>query len=96
MKYGLSSETYIKIKQITEKYSKYTFKIFGSRARGNYKINSDIDIAVENCIDEKDKFNIKNDFDKLDIPYMVDLVFIEDIKKKEFLKSVIQEAIKYE
>ena len=96
MKYGLSDETYNKIKKIVKKYGKYEFKIFGSRARGDYKINSDIDIVVENCIEDREKFEIRNEIDKLDIPYTIDLVFIEEIKKEEFLNSIKKEAIKYE
>ena len=46
MKFGLSEESYNKIKDIVNKYNKYQFKIFGSRARGDYKLASDIDIAV--------------------------------------------------
>lgn len=96
MKYGLSEETYNKIKNIVKKYNEYEFKLFGSRARGDYKENSDIDIVVINCLDSKDKFNIKNQIDLLDIPYTIDLVFIEDIVKQEFLDSIKKEAIKYE
>lgn len=96
MKYGLSKETYNKIKNIVKKYNEYEFKLFGSRARGDYKENSDIDIVVINCLDLKDKFNIKNEIDLLDIPYTIDLVFIEDIVKQEFLDSIKKEAIKYE
>ena len=63
MKYGLSEETYKKIKLLVDKYSNYQFKIFGSRARGDFKYNSDIDIAIEGNISNNDKFNICNDFD---------------------------------
>lgn len=96
MKYGISEETYYKIKELIEKYNTYEFKIFGSRARGDYKVNSDIDIAITNSINEKDKFNIRNEFDLLDIPYTIDLVFIQDITKKEFLKSIEKDGVKYE
>lgn len=88
MKYGLSEEIYNKIKEIIEKYNKYEFKIFGSRARGDYKINSDIDIVVINCLDSEEKFNIKNEIDLLDIPYTIDLIFIEEITKEELLNSI--------
>lgn len=37
MKYGLLQQTYNKIIQLIKKYSIYEFKIFGSRARGDYK-----------------------------------------------------------
>ena len=61
MKFGLSDDIYEKIKKIADKYNKYKFKIFGSRARGDYRSNSDIDIAIEGNIDKKDKFNIVNE-----------------------------------
>ncbi|MCI8362774.1 MAG: nucleotidyltransferase domain-containing protein [Clostridia bacterium] len=88
VRYGLSDEVYSKIKEIVKKYNNYKFKIFGSRARGDYKKNSDIDIAIANCIEDKEKFDIKNEFDLLEIPYMIDLIFIEDITKKELLDSI--------
>lgn len=96
MKYGLSEETYNKIKNVIKKYSNYEFKIFGSRARGDYKENSDIDIVVINCLDSKAKFNIKNEIDLLDIPYTIDLIFIEDISKKELLESIKKDGVEYE
>lgn len=88
IKYGLSEEIYNKIKEIVKKYNNYEFKIFGSRARGDYKKNSDIDIAISNCLKDKEKFDIKNEFDLLEIPYMIDLIFVEDITKKELLDSI--------
>ena len=93
MKFGLSEDTYIKLKKVINKYSNYKFKIFGSRARGDYKNNSDIDIAIEGNINKSEKFNILNDFDMLDIPYTMDIVFIQDINKKEFLESIIKEGV---
>lgn len=94
MEFGLTEPTYNKIRYLVQKYNKYTFKIFGSRARGDYKKGSDIDIAVEGCTDNKDKFSIMNDFDLIDIPYQIDLVFIDDIKKQEFLKSIERDGKK--
>lgn len=96
MKYGLSDETYHKIKALVEKYNQYEFKIFGSRARGDYKINSDIDMVVIDCLDNEEKFKIKNEMDLLNIPYTIDLIFIEDITKKELLDSIQKEAKRYE
>lgn len=96
VRYGLSNEVYSKIKEIVKKYNNYEFIIFGSRARGDYKINSDIDIAVKNCLEDKEKFNIRNEFDLLDIHYMIDLIFIEDITKEELLNSIERDGKKYE
>ena len=96
MKFGLTDETFKKIKNVVDKFRNYDFFVFGSRARGDYKKNSDIDIVVKNCIDEKEKFNVKNEMDLLNIPYTIDLIFIEDITKKEFLESIERDEVKYE
>lgn len=91
--FGLSDEIYSKIIKIAKKY-KYEFLIFGSRAKGNYKNNSDIDIAVKGNITDKEEMAIRNDFDILDIPYTVDIVFMSKIEKIELLKSIEREGIK--
>lgn len=91
MRYGLSEEIYIKIKKIEDKYSKYQFKIFGSRARGDYKKDSDIDIAIFGDIKDEEQYKILNEFDLLDIPYTFDIVFVKKITKKEFIDSILRE-----
>lgn len=87
MKFGLSEEVNNLIKRIAEKYQ-YTMKVFGSRATGKYRYNSDIDIAVFGNVSSIDKFNIMNDFDLLDIPYKIDLVFMCELEKEEFIKEI--------
>jgi len=95
MKYGLTEETYNKIKKVIESNNKYIFKLFGSRARGDYKKNSDIDIAVFKNVPEKDEFKIKNEIDEIDIIYKIDLVFIKDKTKPELLKSIEKEGVEF-
>ena len=46
-------------------------------------------------VDAKTKFNIMNDFDMLDIPYMVDLVFTKDVTKKELLESIERDGVNF-
>ena len=92
MKFGLSEDIYIKILNIVKKYE-YNFKIFGSRAKGNFKNFSDIDIAIFENVVEKDEFKIRNEFDLLDIPYTIDLVFVNCDTKKELLNSIIKEGV---
>ncbi len=95
MKYGLNEETYNSIKEIAKKNSKYKFKIFGSRAKGTYKSNSDIDIAIFEDVTQEDKFKIKNEIDELNIIYKIDLVFIEENIKKELLESIKREGVEF-
>lgn len=89
---GLSKEIIDSIKEIIKEY-KYNFKLFGSRARGDYKNSSDIDIAIFKDVTEADEYKIKNQFDLLDIPYTIDLVFINNNTRKELLDSIIKEGI---
>lgn len=34
-----------------------------------------------------------NDFDLLDIPYQIDLIFIKDVSKKGFLESIERDGV---
>ena len=96
MKFGLTDETYQKIKDVINKYQEYTFKVFGSRARGDFKHNSDIDIAVEGEINREKQIEIMNSFDLLDIPYMLDIVFICELQKEELIESIKRDGVVYE
>ena len=88
--FGLSEKIYKDIIDITKMYE-CKFILFGSRARGDYKENSDIDIAVEGNINEKMEYSIRNKFDLLNIPYTIDIIFLSKETKEE-----LQEAIKKE
>lgn len=91
--FGLSNNIYNQILYIVKKYN-YKFILFGSRARGDYKENSDIDIAILDEIDEKTEYKIRNEFDLLDIPYTIDIVFIKRGIKKELKESIEREGVK--
>lgn len=91
--YGIREEIYEKITNISKKYKNYIFLLFGSRARGNYKKNSDIDIAICGNVSNVDEANIKNEFDMIDMEYMVDLVFIKNVKNEEFLRNIKSEGV---
>lgn len=54
-------------------------KIFGSRARGNYKKNSDIDIAVKFL--QPIQGILAEDFEKSNFPYSVDIINFETAGK---------------
>lgn len=93
MKFGLKEEIFNKIEEIVKENRKYKFKIFGSRAKGTYKNASDIDIAVFKNVSKEDEYKIGNQFDLLDIIYKIDLVFIDENIKKEFLEEILKEGI---
>lgn len=95
MKFGLTEEIYNSLKRIIENYQQYDFKIFGSRARGDYKKTSDIDIAIFENVKKEDEYSIRNEIDQLNIIYKIDMVFVTDKTKKELLKSIKEEGVEF-
>lgn len=93
MKYGLKQEIQEQIQNIVDKNQKYKFKLFGSRARGDYKKTSDIDIAIFENVEKEEEYKIRNEFDELDIIYKIDLVFVHKKTKKELLNSIIRDGV---
>ena len=89
--YGLSNKLLDEIKYIKNKTNKKLL-IFGSRARGDYKENSDIDIAVIDNVSQKEKYEIMDEFDKIDSELKIDLVFVQNIENKMFLDSIKREG----
>lgn len=95
MKYGLKDEIIKDIREIIIKYKKYKFKLFGSRARGDYRETSDIDIAIFEDVSREDEYRIRDDFDKLDIIFKIDLVFINKNIKQELLNSIKRDGVDF-
>ena len=91
--FGLSDEIINKIKNVGIKNNVEIY-IFGSRARGDYKYNSDIDIVIKEYIMQDKEYRILNDIDKIDTEYKIDVVFIQNVKNKQFLNSIEKESIK--
>jgi len=61
------------VKDILSDYP-YTFYAFGSRARGNPKFLSDLDLCFFESIPSSILFRIEESFEESDLPYKVDLV----------------------
>ena len=85
--YGLSKEI-IETLKIIEKNNNIKIYIFGSRARGDYKEYSDIDLCITEEIDQKKRYKIMDDVDKIMTHHKIDLIFIQDVKNEEFIKNI--------
>lgn len=76
------------VRKIIEKHglSQVTY-VFGSRARGDHKKYSDLDLLLkqENSLETSALVALKNDFESSDLPFTVDIVewskIAEDFKK---------------
>ena len=101
MKFGLDEKVVKDIVSILEKYSEVESAwvesacIFGSRARGDYRKGSDIDIALfgENLtfqINTKIYFEI----DDLYLPYKIDLINFNSLGEDDKIKdSILKEGV---
>ena len=74
--FGLTARDMQTIRAIFAKYTEITLVyVFGSRAKGNYRKGSDLDLAVMSPnIREKIIRRLKNDFEESSLPFTVDLV----------------------
>lgn len=88
--FGIPSDTITEITNILNRYPEiYCAKIFGSRAMGNYKRYSDIDIAIFAPESQYLCAHVKDEIDDLYVIYTFDIVHYQMITN-EALKSHIQ------
>lgn len=82
--FGLKDEELKELKEYLKKSNINSSFIFGSRAKGNYKLGSDVDIAVDG--DERKASYLLNE--ESNLPYYFDIVNINKIKNKNLLDHI--------
>jgi uncharacterized protein len=90
MKYGLSDQTIKKILSVLSKYPEVDKAVlYGSRAKGNFKQGSDIDLTLYgNGLPLPILHKIENDLDDLLLPYKIDLSIFEQIADPEVVGHI--------
>lgn len=90
MNYGLTNNDIAGIRSVFGKFPQIDQAIlYGSRAKGNYKIGSDIDIVLKGKgIDLSLLANINSQLDDLLIPYKVDLFLFDKIKNMDLIDHI--------
>ena len=86
MNYGLSQRSINTMHNIFRKYNSLNKVIlYGSRAMGNYKNGSDIDITLETNDDftDFDLLHICGELDESDLPYFVDCSILSKISNPD-------------
>ena len=78
--FGLSDWTMNDLRSVFRRHPKvHKVILFGSRAKGNFRMGSDIDLAlVGEDIDHEELLRIYNDIDDLGLLYKVDLLHYEE------------------
>ena len=90
MRYGLSNKVITKIIQVFSQFPQIKEAIlYGSRAKGNYKNGSDIDLVLKgNTISISSLAKIKNAIDDLLLPYTVDLCVFDTIDNPSLIDHI--------
>ena len=87
---GLTKEDIDRIKAIFSKYGPIEkVLIYGSRAKGNYRPASDIDLTIiGRNIDPNLQLKIEFDLDDLMLPYKFDISIYDKITNPEFIEHI--------
>ena len=87
--FGLPDKTINMINEIFSKYSGIEkVVIYGSRARGDYKTGSDIDLTIYNDISVEDEIHISGLIYDLPIPYTCDISIFKNIKNENLIEHI--------
>jgi uncharacterized protein len=88
--YGLSEKTIKAIQGVFAKYPQIDRAIlYGSRAKGNYRNGSDIDLALVGAeLDLSLIFKIELELDDLMLPYKIDLAAYHQIENQELVGHI--------
>lgn len=99
MKFGLTNSDLIYMRNIFQKFQEIeSVIIFGSRALGNYKSGSDIDICIKGKnISFDTTSQLKAQLEEMGpLPYFIDIVDYNSIDNLELKKHIDQYGILFE
>lgn len=86
---GLGSGIIATITAVFAKYPAVSEAVlYGSRAKGNYRPGSDIDIALKGNLDLETLNRISREIDDLLLPYTVDLAIYDRIENSDLLEHI--------
>ena len=90
MKYGLKEITIQQINSVLTQYNEVEKAVlYGSRAKGNYRNGSDIDLTLIGIgLDLSLIFKIENQLDDLLLPYKIDLSILEKIENPDLIEHI--------
>lgn len=88
--FGLPSESIKKICEVFSLHPKISkVVIYGSRAKGNYRPGSDIDLAIySEDLAFDDILKIENYLDELLLPYTFDILLFKDLSDQNLIEHI--------
>jgi predicted nucleotidyltransferase len=92
MKFGLTENTINNINSCLAKHRNIEKAIlYGSRAKGNYRKGSDIDLVlVGENLSINEILKLENELDELFLPYLFDISIFHQIKNQDLMEHIEQ------
>ena len=90
MNYGIREQVLLEIKELAKKYDIEQVILFGSRARGDFKERSDIDLAIKGG--QAELFMVEVD-EETSTLLKYDIVNLDGSVQRELLDSIEKEGI---
>ena len=90
-RFGLTDDVIEKIQHVLSQFPDIKSVIlYGSRAKGNYKTGSDIDLSLKtnNTISDRLLFRVISALDDLDLPYTFDVSLFEQIDNVDLREHI--------
>ena len=90
MEYGLKPEVIAKINRVLAAHPGVEQALlYGSRAKGNYRLGSDIDLClVGDTLTLTQLLKIENEIDDLLLPYKIDLSLFHTLDNPELIEHI--------
>lgn len=89
-RFGLDAKTIERLRLVFSRYPQIEkVLVYGSRANGNYKPGSDIDLTIiGKSIDLSTRLKIEGEIDDLLLPYKVDLSLFHEIENPDLIDHI--------
>lgn len=89
MNFGLDLITQEKFRKLFEKHPQIEQVIlYGSRAKGNFREGSDIDLTLIGNISEDLQRELTQELDDLNTPYLIDISIFDQLKSLELIAHI--------
>lgn len=91
---GLSASVEAQLTEVVHRYTDVDrVLLFGSRATGNFKSYSDIDLAVcGDKLSDKDFTQLWNELDALPLVFKLDVLHLERLQNESLKKKILSEG----
>ena len=89
IQYGINSDSWQKIINITvAQFAVDKIVLFGSRAKGNYRDGSDIDLCLFGDLALTNIYQINNALDELMLPYKIDIIIYKNMTNQALIEHI--------